>query len=145
MRADLAIIAEWIKPESSVLDLGCGDGTLLNYLREHQQAHGIGLEIDEKNIEICLDNNLNIIQSNLNNVEHRIIKGDGYQDVLLGLNFINAGKFRVVGRAEPMESTQWDTLREMFKDYELPLEEEFLFDPITSAAIEFAKVIKNNK
>lgn len=67
MRADLAIIAEWIKPGSSILDLGCGDGTLLHHLREHQQVHGIGLEIDEKNIENCLSNNLNIIQSDLNN------------------------------------------------------------------------------
>lgn len=67
MRADLAIIAEWIKPGSSILDLGCGDGTLLKYLREHQQVRGIGLEIDEKNIENCLSDNLNIIQSDLNN------------------------------------------------------------------------------
>nr|MDA3869957.1 methyltransferase domain-containing protein [Gammaproteobacteria bacterium] len=66
MRADLAIIAEWIKPGASILDLGCGDGTLLKYLRGHQQVHGIGLEIDERNIEICLSNNLNIIQSDLN-------------------------------------------------------------------------------
>ncbi len=71
MRADLAIIAEWIKPGASILDLGCGDGTLLKYLRDHQQVHGIGLEIDERNIEICLSNNLNIIQSDLN---------DGLQD-----------------------------------------------------------------
>ncbi|MCK4704176.1 MAG: methyltransferase domain-containing protein, partial [Gammaproteobacteria bacterium] len=67
MRADLAIIAEWIKPGSSILDLGCGDGTLLKCLREHQQVRGIGLEIDEHNIETCLSNNLNIIQSDLNN------------------------------------------------------------------------------
>ncbi|MES0326805.1 MAG: methionine biosynthesis protein MetW [Gammaproteobacteria bacterium] len=66
MRADLAIIAEWIKPGSSILDLGCGDGTLLKYLRDQQQIRGIGLEIDEKNIEACLGNNLNIIQSDLN-------------------------------------------------------------------------------
>ena len=67
MRADLAIIAEWIKPRSSILDLGCGDGTLLKQLRDQQSVRGIGLEIDERNIEICLENNLNIIQSDLNN------------------------------------------------------------------------------
>lgn len=66
MRADLTIIAEWIKPGSSILDLGCGDGTLLKYLREQQHVRGIGLEIDEQNIETCLGNNLNIIQSDLN-------------------------------------------------------------------------------
>ena len=67
MRADLAIIAEWIKAGSSILDLGCGDGALLKYLRDQHQARGIGLEIDERNIENCLGNNLNIIQADLNN------------------------------------------------------------------------------
>lgn len=65
MRADLAIIAEWIKPGSSILDLGCGDGTLLKHLRD-KQVRGIGLEISERNIETCLRDNLNIIQSDLN-------------------------------------------------------------------------------
>ena len=67
MRADLAMIAEWIKSGSSVLDLGCGDGALLKHLRDQQQVRGIGLEIDEHNIENCLSNNLNIIQSDMNN------------------------------------------------------------------------------
>ena len=66
MRADLAIIAEWIKPGSSILDLGCGDGTLLKHLRDNHQGEGIGLEIDEQNIESCINDKLNIIQSNLN-------------------------------------------------------------------------------
>ena len=66
MRADLAIIAEWIKPGASILDLGCGDGTLLKYLRDNQQVKGIGLEINEQDIESCINDNLNIIQSDLN-------------------------------------------------------------------------------
>lgn len=66
MRADLAIIAEWIKPGSSILDLGCGDGTLLKHLRDNQQVKGIGLEINEQDIESCIKDNLNIIQSDLN-------------------------------------------------------------------------------
>ena len=67
MRADLAIIAEWIKPGSSILDLGCGDGTLLKHLRDNQQVKGIGLEINEQDIESCINDKLNIIQSDLNN------------------------------------------------------------------------------
>lgn len=66
MRADLAIIAEWIKPGSSILDLGCGDGTLLKHLRDNHQVKGIGLEISEQNIESCINDDLDIIQSNLN-------------------------------------------------------------------------------
>lgn len=67
MRADLAIIAEWIKPGSSALDLGCGDGTLLKHLRDNKKVRGIGLEISEHNIEKCFVDNLNIIQSDLDN------------------------------------------------------------------------------
>ncbi len=66
MRADLAIIAEWIKPGTSILDLGCGDGTLLKHLRDNQQVNGIGLEINEQDIESCINEKLNIIQSDLN-------------------------------------------------------------------------------
>jgi methionine biosynthesis protein MetW len=66
LRADLAIIAQWIKPDSKVLDLGCGDGTLLAYLREQRNVQGYGLEINPFNIETCVEKNLNVIQANLN-------------------------------------------------------------------------------
>lgn len=66
MRADLAIIADWIEPESSILDMGCGDGTLLKHLRDKHQVEGIGLEIDEVKIEICIRDRINVIQANLN-------------------------------------------------------------------------------
>mgnify|MGYP001814823615 FL=1 len=51
LRADLAIIAEWIKPDCKVLDLGCGDGTLLAYLRDERNVTGYGLEISPFNVE----------------------------------------------------------------------------------------------
>lgn len=46
MRADLEIIEKWIRPGSHVLDLGCGDGTLLDHLQHQKQATGYGLEIN---------------------------------------------------------------------------------------------------
>ncbi len=65
MRPDLAIIEQLIPSGSRVLDLGCGDGNLLHYLQEEKQVHGIGLEIDELNIENCLEKGVNVIEQNL--------------------------------------------------------------------------------
>jgi len=66
MRPDLAIIQKWIEPGSRVLDLGCGDGTLLSYLQNEKHIHGIGLEIDEDKMNACLGKGVNVIQQDLN-------------------------------------------------------------------------------
>lgn len=65
MRPDLEIIQQWIEPGSRVLDLGCGDGTLLSYLDRVKQARSIGLEIDRSNIQACLENGVDVIEQNL--------------------------------------------------------------------------------
>lgn len=65
MRADLEIISEWIRPRSHVLDLGCGDGTLLAHLRDSRQVTGYGLEIDEVKIIKCIHVGVNVIHANL--------------------------------------------------------------------------------
>jgi len=67
LRADLAIIADWIGAKSKVLDLGCGDGTLLAYLRDQRNVLGYGLEISPFDVEDCVDKNINVIQADLNN------------------------------------------------------------------------------
>lgn len=67
MRPDLDIIQQWIEPNSRVLDLGCGDGSLLHFLNETKNVKSIGLEIDEKNIELCINNGVNVIEQNLDN------------------------------------------------------------------------------
>ena len=66
LRADLNIIAQWIQPGSKVLDLGCGDGTLLAYLRNQRNVLGYGLEINPYNIEVCVEKDINVIQADLN-------------------------------------------------------------------------------
>jgi len=65
VRADLEIISEWIKPGSRVLDLGCGDGTLLKHLRDTRQVSGYGLEIDNDNVTRCIAAGVNVIQTDL--------------------------------------------------------------------------------
>ncbi len=64
-RPDFAAIAAWIPEGSSVLDLGCGDGSLLRYLRETRAVQGYGVEISDSNVAACIANNVNVIQSNL--------------------------------------------------------------------------------
>ena len=65
MRPELEIIQSWIKPDSKVLDLGCGDGELLWYLKRHRNAEGLGLEIDDDNIVRCIERGVEVIQINL--------------------------------------------------------------------------------
>ncbi len=65
LRADLLAIERWITPETQVLDLGCGDGALLDYLQRHKKVQGYGLEIDAVNIEQCINRGVNVIEQNL--------------------------------------------------------------------------------
>ncbi len=64
-RPDFAAIAAWIPQGSSVLDLGCGDGSLLRYLRETREVRGYGVEISDAKIAACIANNVNVLQSDL--------------------------------------------------------------------------------
>ena len=50
---------KWIEPNSSVLDLGCGEGNLLQKLVTSHNVKGYGIEIGNKNIEVCLSKDLN--------------------------------------------------------------------------------------
>ena len=65
MRPDLEIIQQWIEPGSRVLDLGCGDGSLLTYLNAAKKVSSIGLEIDAGNIEKCIASGVNVIEQNM--------------------------------------------------------------------------------
>jgi methionine biosynthesis protein MetW len=64
-RQDFAIIAGWVDFGSKVLDLGCGDGQLLVYLRDSLEAKGYGVEKDDANWLACLQNGTNVIQMDL--------------------------------------------------------------------------------
>jgi len=66
LRTDLQIISEWINPSSRVLDLGCGDGTLLKHLKEFRRVNAYGLEIEINNVVQCVASGINVIQADLN-------------------------------------------------------------------------------
>jgi methionine biosynthesis protein MetW len=64
-RADLDAIAAWVPPGASVLDLGCGEGVLLKYLKQSRGVRGYGIEISDANVLACVKNAVNVIQSDL--------------------------------------------------------------------------------
>ncbi|MHB8668194.1 MAG: methionine biosynthesis protein MetW [Burkholderiales bacterium] len=65
VRADLDAIAAWVRPGASVLDLGCGEGLLLKYLKQSRAVRGYGIDISDANVLACVKNSVNVIQSDL--------------------------------------------------------------------------------
>ena len=64
-RQDFAIIADWVKLGSKVLDLGCGDGSLLYFLQGSLDVRGYGVEKDDANWLACMGTGINVIQMDL--------------------------------------------------------------------------------
>ena len=82
MRPDQEIIQRWIEPDSRVLDLGCGDGSLLANLKLTKKVKGTGLEIDSDKIQTCVERGLNVIEQNLDAGLWNF-QTDGFDTVLL--------------------------------------------------------------
>jgi len=66
MRFDLQIIASWIEPGSKVLDLGCGEGDLLYFLKKNKEVDGIGIEQAEAKVVQCIEKGLSVLQGDIN-------------------------------------------------------------------------------
>ena len=62
IRVDLQLIAEMVEPSSRVLDVGCGDGELLQYLWKTKGIDGRGIELSQAGVNACVRNGLSVIQ-----------------------------------------------------------------------------------
>ena len=83
-RRDLELIAELVPPGSRVLDLGCGDGTLLAHLQRHRGCSGYGIEIADADVHACVQRGVSVIQLNLE--EGLALFDDASFDVVLQLD-----------------------------------------------------------
>lgn len=66
LRADLAFIAHWVTQGAHLLDLGCGDGTMLQFLQQQKGCTGYGVEIDDRRIPECIARGVQVIQQDVN-------------------------------------------------------------------------------
>ncbi len=99
LRPDLALIAGWIKPGATVLDLGCGDGALLAHLQREKGCLGYGVEIADASVLACVRRGVNVIQ----------------RDIEAGLGMFAASRFDVVVLSMAIQVTHQTerVLREM--------------------------------
>jgi len=64
MKKEFKVIADLLPNNSRVLDVGCGDGSLMNYLVREKNIETRGLELDQNNVQECLNKGLTVIQGN---------------------------------------------------------------------------------
>jgi methionine biosynthesis protein MetW len=83
LRPDLELICEWIKPDTRILDLGCGDGALLSHLHKTRNVTGYGLEIDHENIVKCVVKGVQVIQTNLDEGITEFFDDDSFDYVVM--------------------------------------------------------------
>jgi methionine biosynthesis protein MetW len=64
-RAEFGAIAEWVPPGAKVLDLGCGDGSLLELLLKKRKVRGEGMEVAPSGVEVCRNKGLEVRQGRI--------------------------------------------------------------------------------
>lgn len=82
--AIMQAIARLVPRGARVLDLGCGDGSLLDLLRRERGCSGYGIEIADDNVLACVRRGVNVIQLNLD--EGLAMFGDNSFDVVLQID-----------------------------------------------------------
>ncbi len=109
IRTDHKYILEMVEPNSSVLDLGCGDGTLLWYLKTQKGCRVTGIEIDEKQIYSCVERGVTVshgdVDSGLRDYSDKrfdyVILNESLQEILhpekVIMEALRVGKKVIVG------------------------------------------------
>jgi len=64
MKKEFQIITELIENNKRVLDVGCGDGTLMKHLKDNKNIDTRGLEISKNNVQLCISKSLSVIEGN---------------------------------------------------------------------------------
>ena len=80
----LYAIANLVPQGSRVLDLGCGDGAMLDYLQRERGCTGYGVELDDANVLACVKRGVNVLQLNLD--QGLTVFGDASFDVVLQID-----------------------------------------------------------
>ena len=71
MKKEFKVIAELLPNNSRVLDVGCGDGSLMSFLKNEKNIEVRGLELDQDNVQICIHKGLSVIQGNAETELHQ--------------------------------------------------------------------------
>lgn len=85
IRFDHEIITYWVDPNDTVLDLGCGNGSLLKLLEFERSASGYGLEIDEQKIQACVENGVAVIEQNLDDAGLKNFDDQSFDKVVMSM------------------------------------------------------------
>ena len=80
----LHALAQLVPVGSRVLDLGCGDGALLDHLQKHRGCSGYGVELADTNVQACVQRGVNVLQLNLD--QGLTLFGDQSFDVVLQID-----------------------------------------------------------
>ena len=65
LRLDQEFVTRWVQPGSRVLDLGCNDGALLQYLRDEKSCTVLGIDLDDAAVLATLQKGIDVIQQDL--------------------------------------------------------------------------------
>ena len=71
MKKEFKVIADLLPSNTRVLDVGCGDGSLMNLLKEEKNIEVRGLELSQDNVQQCIHKGLPVIQGNAETELHQ--------------------------------------------------------------------------